>query len=360
MSKIKNRKLTTSLLPMLAIPFIALSVHADYCPPAPTSVVASVVASVKWDPQTKLYTYSYRVSNSNSSPIPLDRFLVLTAPQPTNALSPQNWHSSFSPGIGKTDWITSAPDPKTKNLNVKGAGGGHLLPAFYAIKPGASLGGFSFQSQNPPGPTKFMIEGNTDVPASLPTSTDDEPAPTCPGWDFKGAKYETMVTGITQGPASPNVTPVAIRLRDGDDDRPYGDFNPERPRGNVGVIVLSTKTFDASTVDLTSIQFGPGKASPLSSRLVPSSDKRCHEEREDWERDDDDKARDQRKDLFLVFDIKAVGVRCLLDHALFLSGKTKDGKAIFGAKAIELVGCPSLKPNHAHDDDHDDGKKKDR
>ncbi|MBI3555082.1 MAG: hypothetical protein HY074_02310 [Deltaproteobacteria bacterium] len=192
MSKIKNRKLTTSLLSMLATPFVALSVHADYCPPAPTSVVANVVASVKWDPQIKLYTYSYKVQNSNSSPIPLKRFLVLTSPEPANIQSPNQWHSDFEATIGKTDWITSAPDPNTKNLNVKGAGGGHLLPAFYAIKPGASLSGFSFQSPNPPAATKFMVAGDTDIPASTPTSTDDEPAPNCPGWYFKGPKYETM------------------------------------------------------------------------------------------------------------------------------------------------------------------------
>jgi hypothetical protein len=331
---------------------------ADTCPVPNTSVSANIKAAVSMDSKTGLYKYSYVVGNDRDSKKDLNRFLVVTPMPVQNIEAPPHWDPKTGSEAGsapsRINWSTSDIDPKL--MNEPAPDDGSLAPAFYAIKPGASLKVFSFMSPNPPGPAKYMIQGDTtELPKATPTDEDDEPLPNCPGWDFTGPKYETMVNGITQGPMDPSVTSVAIRLRDGDNDSPYGAFHPLQPKGKLSVLILSTKTFDASTMDPATVQVGPGKASPLNSKIVTPKDRRA-EESEDWENSVgflkqklDDKDKKQKKDLLLVFDVKAVGVRCVLDHALFLTGKTKDGKAIMGAKAIRVEGCNprhSDKPHH--------------
>jgi hypothetical protein len=319
------------------------------CPAPPTCVGANIRSSVAFDSKTNQYTYSYTVQNLKASLLSIKRFLVIVPAQPSNVHSPDKWHSDYGKTPSRANWSTYLADPSLPHSNQINPNSKGHRPAFYAIKPGAQLSGFSFQSPYPPGVTKYMIAGDTGIPSVTATATNDEPMPDCPGWDFNGPKYQTMVNGITQGPSDPNIISVGIRLREVDHDRPHGNFHPMKPYGKMSVLILSSKTFDASTVDPSSIQFGPGNAAPLSSKLVPAKEEQ-QDEREEWERFADlfkkgsDKEKEKKKDLLLVFDLKAVGIRCVLDHALFLSGKTKDGKAIAGAKAINTEGCDIKKP----------------
>ena len=57
---------------------------------------------------------------------------------------------------------------------------------------------------------------------------------------------------------------MAIRLREESEEH-LGAIDPNSPTGRIAVLVLSSDTFDASEVDVSSIRFGPGKAAPISS-----------------------------------------------------------------------------------------------
>ncbi len=346
--KIKNKLiLIVAFAAFLSIEALSL---ADTCPVPSTSVTANVTSSVSFDSHTGLYVYNYKLENDRSSQLPIKRFLILTPVGPQSTKTPEKWHSTYSSGGGsappRVSWSTTALDPSFKNPTAPGYNG--PMPAsFYAVKPGASLIGFTYESASPPGPTSFMIEGDTAVPSTVGTAENDEPQPNCPGWNFTGSKYKNMVTGITQGPVAAGTAAAQIRLRDANGELPYNTFDPNHPQGKMNVLILSNTSFDATTVDPKSIQFGPGNASPLSYKLVDTLHKRWVPEMEDWEKftfslldlKGEYIPRTPAKDLLLLFDVKSIGVRCILDHALFLSGKTKDGKAIVGGKAIQLEGC---------------------
>jgi hypothetical protein len=324
-------------------------VWANTCPTPPTSVEATISSTVSFDSKVNQYTYRYTVQNLKSSLLSIDRFLVLVPTQPSSMQPPNNnWDADFGTKPPRANWSTYLSDPSLPHSHQIDPNSKGPRPAFYAIKPGARLSGFSFQSPNPPGVTQYMIEGNTAIPSVTGTADNDEPLPNCPGWDFTGPKYQTMVSGITQGPSNPNVTSVVMRLRDADGDRPYGAFHPQDPKGKMSVLIPSSKAFDASTIDPSSIHFGPGLATPSSSKLVETRQEKFENEREEWEKffdlfsidkREDSKEKIQKKNLLMVFDVKSIGVRCVLDQALFLTGKTKDGKAITSGKSIRIEGC---------------------
>jgi hypothetical protein len=347
----KENKIYLFTFALALVPMMATSgaeAQTTACPPPSTSVEARVDSTVSWSGKNKLYTYQYKLTNSKNSPLSIYNFVVGVPSEPSSPKSPANWDVDF--GNSKTkrmNWGTAQPDPNKDTTNIRGPG--HPEPKFFALKPGQSLSGFSFQSPYPPAMTKYFVAGDTDIPVSVATADNDEPVPDCPGWYLKGPKFDNMVSGITQGPSDPNVISVAIRVREHDGERKCGPHDPEHPDGKLGVVVLSNKTFDARTVDPASIQVGPGKASPVSFRLVPKLREKYDDEAEDWEREslsfkEDEKERAKRQNLLLVFDRAAVGLRCNLDSALFLTGKTKDGKSIAGGKAIELKGCNIKKP----------------
>ncbi|MBI3555080.1 MAG: hypothetical protein HY074_02300 [Deltaproteobacteria bacterium] len=316
----------------------AVGARADHCTTPPTSIDAAVSSSASYDANNKLYTYSYKLQNSKTSMLSIERFIVPTYSNPNSSTTPANWWGRYmDEGWPRMNWSTYLSHPPGVKAPAPTTSG--YRPKYFALKPGDSLNGFSFQSPNPPGVGMFFVEGDTPPPTSTPTATDDEPEPNCPGWVTSGGKLENMVTGMTQAPAAPNTISVVIRMRSSDGNSGVGPFDPARPGANVTVIVQSSKTFDAATVDVSSIKFGPGKAVPISSKLVPSNGQSSDSEAEDWEKSaSPGKAGDQAKNLFLSFDARSIGVRCI-DHALFLTGKTTNGKAIIGGKQIILNGC---------------------
>jgi hypothetical protein len=97
-------------------------------------------------------------------------------------------------------------------------------------------------------------------------------------------------------------------------------INP-RGKGVIPVAILTTDTFDATTVDPTTVRFGPTgtEAAPVQSAL------------EDVDGDGD-------TDMILHFKTQDTGIVCG-DTSASLTGETFGGQAIEGTDFIKTVGC---------------------
>jgi hypothetical protein len=112
--------------------------------------------------------------------------------------------------------------------------------------------------------------------------------------------------------AAAAVTVVAGMPTRGAIDRNGSDVFP--------VTVLGSPSFDATQLDITTIQFGPAKASPVYAGRV------------------DDVNDDGIVDMLLYFDVQDTGIICS-DIDAALSGATFGGDAIAGAVSAETLGC---------------------
>ena len=89
----------------------------------------------------------------------------------------------------------------------------------------------------------------------------------------------------------------------------------------ISVAILTTSTFDATTVDPLSVKFGPNEAIEAHGR--------GHIE---------DVNGDGQFDLVLHFNTQHTGIQCG-DTSAVLTGKTFSGQAIAGFDSIQTVGC---------------------
>jgi hypothetical protein len=115
------------------------------------------------------------------------------------------------------------------------------------------------------------------------------------------------------------VTPKLISI----DIKPSSFPNSINPKskGLIPVAILTTSTFDATTVDPLSVEFGPNGATEAR--------KKGH--KEDVDKDGD-------IDLLFHFRTQETGIQCG-DTSASLTGKTFDGQAIEGSDSIQTVGC---------------------
>ncbi len=95
-------------------------------------------------------------------------------------------------------------------------------------------------------------------------------------------------------------------------------INP-RKKGTVPVAILTTASFDASTVDPATVAFGPNGTAPGQSGL------------EDADGDGD-------IDMVLHFETQDTGIQCG-DTSATLTGQTFDGQMIEGSDPIKTAGC---------------------
>jgi Concanavalin A-like lectin/glucanases superfamily/Lectin C-type domain len=107
------------------------------------------------------------------------------------------------------------------------------------------------------------------------------------------------------------------------DIKPGSFPNSINPKSNgvIPVAILSTKTFDATTVDPLTVRFGPKGAKEAHNK--------GHIE---------DVNHDGEPDLVLHFKTQATGIRCG-DTSAALTGETFDRNPIQGSDAIKTVGC---------------------
>lgn len=97
-------------------------------------------------------------------------------------------------------------------------------------------------------------------------------------------------------------------------------INPNS-QGKIPVAILTTATFDAITVDSSTVHFGKTgtEASPVQVAL------------EDVDGDGD-------LDMILHFNTQATGIKCGTTSAS-LTGKTLSGQPIQGSDSVNTVGC---------------------
>ena len=115
----------------------------------------------------------------------------------------------------------------------------------------------------------------------------------------------------------PSVVPVDVDVKPGSFPN---SINP-RSQGVLAVAILTTDTFGASTVEPTSVRFGPS-----GTEAVP-----VHSALEDADGDGD-------IDLLLHFRTDSTGIQCD-DSTVMLTGTTGTGAAIAGSDSIRTVGC---------------------
>lgn len=106
------------------------------------------------------------------------------------------------------------------------------------------------------------------------------------------------------------------------DVKPGSNTNPINPRGKgvIPVAVLTTDDFDATTIDASTVLFGPDGASEAHNKA----------HLEDVDRDGD-------TDMVLHFRTQDTGIQ-QRDTEACLSGLTKDGDALEGCDSIKTVG----------------------
>ncbi len=124
-----------------------------------------------------------------------------------------------------------------------------------------------------------------------------------------------LMFGPSSGPCGPLV--VGIDIKPGSFPN---SINP-RSQGVIPVAILTTDTFDATTVDPTTVRFGVTgtEAAPVQSAL------------EDVDGDGD-------TDMILHFNTQDTGIICGTTSA-FLTGETLDGQMIEGSDSIKTAGC---------------------
>jgi len=161
----------------------------------------------------------------------------------------------------------------------------------------------------PDGTRAYVANGEFDNVLVIDTATNTVVA------TIAGAGPLPWGVAITPTPVS--VITVAIDIKPGSDPN---SINP-RNRGVIPVAILTTDTFDATTVDPTTVRFGVTgtEAAPVQTAL------------EDVDGDGD-------TDMILHFNTQETGIVCG-DTSASLTGETFGGQAIQGSDSIKTAGC---------------------
>lgn len=168
---------------------------AAVCPVPPNRVTVDINVSVSFDPLTELYTYSYELTNALTSEQEINDFaLDFTAPI-SDIVSPTGWTDIFFDDRNTISWFASEAAPLGPNEPDSGG----VPPGLFQIKPGSSLGGFSFKSPHPPGTMHYYAQGFVPLPTVASEEEAESLSEECP--EIGGSFFDLAVTGTTLGPA---------------------------------------------------------------------------------------------------------------------------------------------------------------
>lgn len=126
-----------------------------------SSVVASATSAWSYDPGTKLYTYSYVVTNAVDSPNHLATFVVRPAGFPTECTSPPGWicMRGYQRDSTAVAWAAVDLGDPPPDWNYQ------LFVAPVHIAPGEVLAGFRITSEFPPDSSaQFVAQGFDTIP----------------------------------------------------------------------------------------------------------------------------------------------------------------------------------------------------
>jgi hypothetical protein len=311
-----HRRVAHWIVPVILAMIVAVGAQGQTtvtCPSGPNQLTAHVQSNVSFDPTTKMYTYSYVVSNAASSAQEIRSFDLDFAPPASNFTNPLGWVHSIFRQRSTLGWVAISPPGIRTSPTVA------VPPAVSQIKPGQSVGGFSFQSSKPPGPVKSYVRGYVGISVQADELAAETLVDQCP--QSFGFILDLAVVGSTQGPV--DFIPVQIEIKP--PSTPPVSINP-RSEGDTPVAILGTATFQVSSIDASSLRLGPGGSIPSPNQV--------HFE---------DVNGDGIIDLVAQFPTQKIGIRCN-DTALFLTGKITSGAAIQGSEELQTVGCKSGQP----------------
>jgi probable HAF family extracellular repeat protein len=183
--------------------------------------------------------------------------------------------------------------------------------AFGINTAGQIVGGFSDGTTS----HGFLTDGATFTPIDVPGASQTQAFGINDSGQIVGEF--TDATGVHGFVATPQVTVVTIDIKPGSDP---ATINP-KSQGVIPVAILTTDTFDATTVNASTVRFGKNgtEAPPVQSAV-------------------EDVNGDGLSDLILHFNTQATGIQCG-DTSASLTGQTFSGRAIQGSDSIVTVGC---------------------
>lgn len=263
------------------------------------------------------YKYTYTVVNQSSSKYPIMWFFVETNKLHANVSVP-------------TDWKVIPPTTE-HDVRLRWASKSYQVGE---IQVGNSLNGFEFISSNGPGSIKYISQGES-FPGMQNKISSKDVIGLCPGSYQGGSSIpgQESIEGITIGPIpsaqkSAHLLIKRINSKSGwtgdvrATDKELLSFSPLE-KGKIEVALLSDENLNPEDIDIPTILFGRGDAKPLTASITDcdiSSSKRV-------------------KALVMTFNLEDVNVLCNADHALFLTGKMKNGNTIFGGVKIRVTEC---------------------
>jgi probable HAF family extracellular repeat protein len=182
---------------------------------------------------------------------------------------------------------------------------------------GQIVGQFDDYTEYPAYPHGFLKDGATfttiDVPGARSTYLQGiNVVGQLVGWIFDATR-----DGFHGFLATPQVIVVTIDIQPGSDP---ASINP-KSNGKIPVAILTTDTFDATTVNAATVRFGKTGKEALPVQVAV-----------------EDVNGDGRPDLLLTFNIPATGITCGATSAS-LTGETQSRQAITGTDAIQTVRC---------------------
>ncbi len=317
----------TILITLIAlISSLSYAGRTEICPAiTPLMISPQVDVKVDFDKKTQNYTYKYKLNNLASAKTLIDRFSIESYSEPISTKFAKNWDALGFMNDNEIVWRSDID---------------------YKLKPGQSIDGFEIVSKSPPGLVKTYALGDSELP-TIKFDTDEEAEQgdhesiACPGF-HPGAVIKSQVTSIITGPSVPNRVEAKIRLKRIKEkkwkgchtDEPDMEISPLEA-GKIQLVLFGDKNIDITKINLSSLEFGRGKAKPTKTQIVGEAKFK--------DEDSDDEVKEHLKKnknahLLMEFNLQDVDVKCDIDRALFLTGKigTKD---LFGAAKIKHVGC---------------------
>ena len=126
-------------------------------------ISANVAVVTSFDTDTGLYTYQYTITNHGESSKNLHEFHIpLRGASILNVQAPAGWESYFRFDQTSIGWCACAEEGVT--IPAGYIDDGRALPSSFAVPPGGTLSGFSFQSAYPPAPGSFYAGAWVPIP----------------------------------------------------------------------------------------------------------------------------------------------------------------------------------------------------
>ena len=133
-------------------------------------LTAAVLSDVMVDPTTRIYTYTYTVTNLAGSQQELETFSLVTAPgiKIINSTAPKGWDFMIHSDRPMISWVAVDFDPAPAGVVENNEDD---VPSSYTIKAGQTLTGFVIQTMTAPDNGSFYARGYTKIPTA--TSEED-------------------------------------------------------------------------------------------------------------------------------------------------------------------------------------------